>query len=78
VKTPARPSNDETHGVAGEVLCQRRRKLVRAKCSSMSAHAGGAYMPLFGMCAISERPAGAGPSAASNGQSRWLLNGARG
>ncbi len=42
-----------------------------------SRHAGGAYMPLFGMCAISERPAGARPSD-SNGQSRWLLNGARG
>lgn len=33
-------------------------------------------MPLFGMCAISERPAGAGPSD-RNGQSRWPLNGAR-
>ena len=34
-------------------------------------------MPLFGMCAISEGPAAAGPSD-RNGQSRWLLNGARG
>jgi hypothetical protein len=39
--------------------------------------AGGADMPLFGMCAISERPAGAGPSD-RNGQSRWPLNGAGG
>jgi len=26
----------------------------------MALRAGGAYMPLFGRCAISERPAGAG------------------
>jgi len=39
--------------------------------------AGGAYMLLFGMCATSERPPGAGPSD-RNSQSRWLLNGARG
>ncbi len=39
--------------------------------------AGGAYMLLFGMCAISERPSGAGPSD-RNGQSPWLSNGARG
>jgi len=39
--------------------------------------AGGAYMPLFGMCAISKRPAGGGRSE-RDGQSRWLLNGARG
>lgn len=45
--------------------------------SNMLATRGGAYMPVFGMCAISERRAGAGPSD-RNGQSRWLLNGARG
>ncbi len=40
--------------------------------------AGGvAYMPLVGMGAIRERPAGAGPIA-RNDQSRWLLSGARG
>jgi hypothetical protein len=33
-------------------------------------------MPLLGMCAIGERPAGAGPSV-RNGQSRWLLSGAQ-
>jgi len=33
--------------------------------------------PLFGMCAISECRAAAG-SSVRNGQSRWLLNGARG
>ena len=33
----------------------------------------GASMPPFGMCAISERRAGARPSD-RNGQSRWLLN----
>ena len=39
--------------------------------------ASGAYMSLFGMCAITEHRAGAGPSD-RNGQSRRLLNGARG
>jgi hypothetical protein len=39
--------------------------------------AGGEYMPLFGMCATSERRAGAGPSE-RNRRSRWLLKDARG
>ena len=42
----------------------------------MDQAAGGAYMPPFGMCAINERPTGAGPSPAGDGQTRVLLNGA--
>lgn len=44
---------------------------------SMGRTAGGAYMPLFGMCASAERRAGAGLSE-RNGRRRWLLKGTRG
>jgi len=54
------------------------KRLGQSCSETLRPFAGGAYMPLFGMCAISERPAGAGPSTTGNGLSRWLLNGVRG
>jgi hypothetical protein len=47
------------------------------KNQTSGKRACGEYMPLFGMCARSERRPGAGPSD-RNREGRRLLNGARG